>query len=276
MVGFVCGIHFPILFSGVYVKTCNINPKKDIPPVSVSPFHFKMFQNDEFTENNSLDVVKSHGSHKRKDSLQRISSNAEMGISDWSMHEKIIAALSLGSLDDEAKETHTTIGEAHKRVSNRSGLSSLLRAWCRAQFDIIVSNSGEDVNSLVIGCKTLIHVKVKNHTILRHKMIQTSSCKNRNQAEEPSVDVLYIFSLSEDSPHDDIHGYEIAFDKSSLDKYSSRSLDKLLGNLQEGDIVSFPAAYERRSDNFLSADISSLDWMGAAPSDVNYSRYLSV
>ncbi|KAL7155807.1 hypothetical protein ABFS83_03G100500 [Erythranthe nasuta] len=259
------GIH-----SWVYVKRYNINAKKDIPLVSVSPFHFKMFQNDEIIENSSLDVVSNHENHKRKDAIKRISSNAEMGISDWSMHEKIIAALSCGSPRDDAEETTTAIGEAHRKVGYRSGLSSLLRAWCLAQLRTIVSNSVEDVSSLVIGCKTLLHVKIKNHKLLRDGKIQTSRSKNRNQAEEPSVDALYILSLAEESLHDGIHAYELAFDKSSSDNYSSRSLDTLLGKLQVGDILFSPAAHERRADNFLSAAISSLDWMGAAPFDVNY------
>ncbi|KAI3464580.1 hypothetical protein Pfo_021243 [Paulownia fortunei] len=262
------------LHSWVHVKRCNISMKNDIPPVSVSPYHIKMFQNDEVIENSSLEVVNNHENHKRKDVLQRISSNAEMGISDWSMHEKIVAALSSGSAHDGAEETTTKTGETHNKVGYRNGLSSLLRVWCLAQLDIVSSNSAEDVSSLVIGSKSLLHLKVKNHRLHRHGKVQTSSNKfprNRNQTEELSVDVLYVVSLSDEPLHDeDINAYELAFDKSGSDKYTSRSLDILLGKLQLGDILFSHAAREIPPDNALSAAISSLDWMGTAPSDVNY------
>lgn len=236
-----------------------------------------MFENDEFIENNTLEVVSNHENHKIKDALKKISSNAEMGISDWSMHEKIVAALSSGSSHDGLEETTTKTGETHNKAGHRNGLSSLLRAWCLAQLDTFVLNSAEDVSSLVIGSNILLHLKVKNHTLPRHGKIQSSSNKfprNRNQAEEPLVDVLYMLSLSEESLHDeDVNAYELAFGKSGRDNYTSRSLDVLLGKLQLGDILFSHVARETPPDNILSAAISTLDWMGTAPSDVNHSRY---
>ncbi|KAL2232330.1 UNVERIFIED_CONTAM: Peroxisome biogenesis protein 1 [Sesamum indicum] len=267
------------LHSWVHIKMCNISVKKDIPLVSISPYHFKMFQKNEVIENSNLENGNNLENHTRKDELQRISSNAEMGIRDWSVHEKIVAALSSGSLNDVAEETMTTTGEPHK-FGYKNGLSSLLCAWFWAQLDTVVSNSEEDVSSLVIGSKTLLHLKVKNHGFPRNGKLQTSSNrfpKKGNQDEEPSVDVLYVLSLSEDSQHDkDINAYELAFDKTSSANYTLRSLDVLLGKLQLGDILFSHVAGESPRDNVVAAAFSSLDWMGAAPLDVNYIAFPDV
>ncbi|KAL0314374.1 UNVERIFIED_CONTAM: Peroxisome biogenesis protein 1 [Sesamum angustifolium] len=234
---------------------------------SISPYHFKMSQKNEVIESSSLENGDNLENHKRKDELQR-----KLNGEDWSVHEKIVAALSSGSLIDVAEETATKTGETHTKFGYKNGLPSLLRAWFWAQLDTVVSNSEEDVSSLVIGSKTLLHFKVKNHRLPRNGKVQTSSNrfpKNRNQDEEPSVDVLYVLSLSEESQHDkDINAYELAFDGSA--NYTSRSLDMLLGKLQLGDILFSYAAGEPPRDNAVAAAFSSLDWMGAAPLDVNY------
>ncbi|KAL0438152.1 UNVERIFIED_CONTAM: Peroxisome biogenesis protein 1 [Sesamum latifolium] len=266
------------LHSWVHIKMCNISVKKDIPLVSISPYHFKMSQKNGVIESSSAENGNNLENHKRKDELQRISSNAEMGIKDWSVHEKIVAALSSGSSIDVAEETKTRTGETHTKFGYKNGLSSLLRAWFWAQLDTVVSNSEEDVSSLVIGSKTLLHLKVKNHRLPRNGKVQTCSNrfpKNGNQDEEPSVDVLYVLSLSEESEHDkDINAYELAFDKSDSANYTSRSLDMLLEKLQLGDILFSHAAGESPRDNAVAAAFSSLDWMGAAPLDVNYSAQI--
>lgn len=266
----------PVLFSGIHIKNCNITPKKDIPSVSVSPYHFKMVEKNEYMENNGLEVVSNQENHKRRDALGKISSNSEMGISDWSMHEKIVADLSSGPSHDGAEKTTIKNGETHSKVGHKNGLSSLLHVWCLAQLDTFVTNSAEDVSSLVIGSKILLHLRVKIHKLPRHGKIQISGYKfprNRNQVEEPLVDVLYMLSLSEESLHENIIAYELAFEKGSRDNCSSRSLDVLLGKLQLGDILFSRVAYETPPENVLSTTISSLDWMGTAPLDVNHSRY---
>ncbi|KAL3638866.1 hypothetical protein CASFOL_016773 [Castilleja foliolosa] len=261
------------LHSWVRVKGCSIISKKEIPQFSISPYHFKMIQNSEVSEDSGLKVVNNHEKHKRKDALQELGPHAEMGISDWSMHEKIISALSSGSSDDGAKETATKTGETNTKVSYKIGLSSLFRVWCQAQLETVMSNSSEDVSSLVIGSRALLHLKVKDHRLDRHGKIQTSSNKlsrNGNQAEEQSVDVLYILSLSKDPLlHEDINAYELAFDKSSGENYNS-SLDVMLRKLQVGDILFSHAVRETPTDDVLSAAVSSLDWMGTAPADLNY------
>ncbi|KAL3845479.1 hypothetical protein ACJIZ3_002882 [Penstemon smallii] len=262
------------LHSWVHVKRCNISVKKDIPQVLISPCHFKNFLNNEAIEKSNVEFLNNNENRKRKDLIGRNSSNTGMGISDWSMHEKIVAALSSISSHDGAEETVTKTGDTETKVGYKNSIATLLRMWCLAQLDTIVSNAEEDVNSLVLGGKTLFHLKIRDQKLPRYGKAQTPIYKfpkSRNQVEEPSVDVLYILSLSEESLHDeDINAYELEFDKSSRDKYTSRSLDVLLGKLKLGDILSFHTLHEMSPDNILSAAISSLDWMGAAPSDVNY------
>ncbi|KAL8481932.1 hypothetical protein ACS0TY_028178 [Phlomoides rotata] len=261
------------LHSWIHIKNCKITPMKDIPSVSISPYYFKMVEKNEFMENNSPEVVSNQENHKRRDALGKISSDAEMGISDWSMHENIVAGLSSGPSHDGAEKTTIKNGETHSKVGHKNGLSSLLRVWCLAQLGTFATNSEEDVSSLVLGSKILLHLRIKIHRLPRHGKVQTSSYKfprNRNQVEEPLVDVLYILSLSEESLHGDINAYELALDKDSRDNDSSRSLDVLIGKLQLGDILFSRVAYETPPDNVLSTTISSLDWMGATPLDVNH------
>lgn len=273
---YYCEIHLPVLISGVHVKGCNILAKKDIPPFSISPYHFKIFEKNQFMENNSLEVASNHEYHKQKDTIDSIISNAELGISDWPMHDKVIEALSSGSSHGEVEDTATKIGERHRKVG-QSGLSDLLRVWCIAQLDTFASNSAEDVSSLIIGSKNLLHLKIKYQRWPRNCKIQTYSKnfpRNRNQAAETWVDILYTLSLVDESLHDeDYTTYELAFDKGSRSNYSSRSLDMLLEKLQLGDILFSHVASSVFPGNVLTVAKSSLDWMGTAPSDVNHSRY---
>lgn len=272
-----CEFHWPVFISGVHVKGCNIRAKEDIPSFSISPYHFRMFEKNEFTDNSSLEVTSNHEYHKQQDPLDNISSIAEMGISDWSMHDKVVAALSSGSSHDGVEGTATKTGERHNKVGHKNGLSDLLRLWCRAQLETFVANSAEDVSSMIIGSKNLLHLKFKCQRLPRDNKIQTYSknfSRNRNQGEETLVDILYMLSLVDESPHDvDYNAYILDFDKGSRSYYSSRSLDTLLEKLQLGDISFSHVASSILPGNILSTAISSLEWMGTAPFDVNHSRY---
>ncbi|XP_047960432.1 peroxisome biogenesis protein 1 isoform X1 [Salvia hispanica] len=261
------------LHSWVHVKGCIISAKKDIAPFSISPYHFKIFEKNQFMENNSPEVASNREYHKQKDSLDSISSNAELGVSDWSMHDKVVAALSSGLFHEEVEGSATKTRERHRKVGHRNGLSDLLRVWCIAQLETFASNSAEDVSSLVIGSKNLLHLKVKYESLPIDWKIQTSGKsfpRNRNQAEDAWVDILYMLSLVDESLHDgDYNTYELAFDKGGRN-FSSKSLDMLLEKLQLGDMLFSHVAPSVFPGNVLSASSSSLDWMGTAPSDVNH------
>ncbi|CAA0831690.1 Peroxisome biogenesis protein 1, partial [Striga hermonthica] len=262
------------LHSWVHVKRSIISTKKEIPQVSISPYHFKVFQKSEVFEDSGVEGSNNLENYNREDVLQRFSPLSEMGISDLSVHDKIVGSLSSVSFTDGGKETTTKTGDANAKVVSGTLLSPLLRLWCLAQVEIFVSNSSEAVNSLVIGTKTLLHFKVRDQRLDRHGKAKTSMKKlsrNRNQAEEPSVDLLYILSLFEESQRDkDTNAYELAFENSSRKDFSSRSLDVMLGKMQLGDIFFSHAKHETPPDHVLSAAISSLDWMGTALADVSY------
>ncbi|XP_073122071.1 peroxisomal ATPase PEX1 [Henckelia pumila] len=259
------------LHSWVHVKTCNIEVKKDISQVSISPCHFKMYQDDKILEKSASEVLNNQKKHKQKDLLRRISSNPDIGVGDWSMHEKIVSSLSSVSSHVKSGEINAKNEEPHMKVGYRNGISTLLSAWCLAQIETVKSNAAEQVSSMVIGCKTLVHLRIKSPSLQRHVKVKTQSNRfpaNRNKAEESWVDAVYVLSLSEESQNDDVvNAYELAFDENSEDNYISSS-DVLLGKLQFGDLVSFLAPHETSPD-FLCSDISSLDWMGTAPADVN-------
>ncbi|XP_042033019.1 peroxisome biogenesis protein 1-like [Salvia splendens] len=262
------------LHTWVHVKGCIISSKEDIPPFSISPYHFKIFEKNQFMENNSREVASNRDYHKQKDSIDNISSNAEVGVSDWSVHDKFVAALSSGLSHDEVEGTATKTREGHRKFGHRNGLSDLLRVWCIAQLETFASNSAEDVSSLVIGSKNLLHLKVKYESLPINCKIQTSGKsfpRNRNQAEDAWVDILYMLSLVDESLYDgDYNTYELAFDKGRGSKFSSKSLDMLLEKLQLGDMLFSHVSPSVFPGNVLFASSSSLDWMGTAPSDVNH------
>ncbi|XP_051139216.1 peroxisome biogenesis protein 1 isoform X2 [Andrographis paniculata] len=260
------------LHSWVHVQSCNVTVKKDVPAVSISPYHFKIYQNDEMVENGP-EEVKNQENFKGQDALQRINTTSEMGISNWSLHDKLAAALSSRSSPDGV-ENITETGVNQTKVGHPNGLQSLLHVWFQAQCHIDISNSAENLSSLVVGSKTLLHLKVKIDQLPRYGKVLASSNKlppNKKLAEKPSVDVIYILSFSEESMHvEDIVVYDLAFEKSTIDNCISEELNERLGKLQLGDLLFSHAASESIHDNFLSAGVSSLDWMGTAQSDVNY------
>ncbi|KAL2538448.1 Peroxisome biogenesis protein 1 [Forsythia ovata] len=229
------------LHSWVHMKRCNVNVKKDIPLVSLSPCQLKSFPKNETFENNGAEFQNGHKNHKTKDVLLRTNTNAEMVTGGWSSHEKIFASLFAESCGNGTEETVTKAG-------TKRAVSTLVRAWCQAQLDSIVSSTGVDVNSLVIGNKTLLHLKVKGYRLGNHGKVQKPNGhfpKTRNQTEAPDVDVLYVLSLSEDSLHgESFDAYELVFDEKSGDKSSLRNLDVLLEKLQLGDAVSIHAVQE--------------------------------
>ncbi|KZV23186.1 peroxisome biogenesis protein 1 [Dorcoceras hygrometricum] len=257
------------IHSWVHLEACQINVKKDIPQVSISPCHFKMYHDDKILEKSPSEVLNSQKNHNKKDLTRRISSNPDIGIGDWSMHEKIVSYLSSVSSHVKSRDINAMNEEPNMKVGYRNGISTLLSAWCLAQTETVSSNTAAKESSLVIGCKTLVHLRIKSPTLQRHVKVTTQNNrfpKNRNQAEESSVDAIYVLSLSEESQHNEVNNaYELAFDKSSKDNYISIS-DVLLGKLQFGDLISFHAPHETSPD--IHCSVSSLDWLGTAPADV--------
>ncbi|KAA8544695.1 hypothetical protein F0562_019457 [Nyssa sinensis] len=248
------------LHSWIYMKRCNINLKKDIPIFSLSPCQFKMFGKNKALENNGLEVLDSHNNQKTKHML-KTNSDTDMGIIDWSIHARVVAALSDESPISEDEEAAT-------KSSTRKGIQSLLRIWCFAQLEAIASNAGVEVNSLVFGNETLFHLKVNGYDFGTHGKSQVSS-EIRSRTVGPSVDILYILTISEESLHaDPVNAYELVIDEGNKRNNSLRGLELLLGKLHLGDGVCFYSVKESISDKDFDFSISSLSWMGTAASDV--------
>lgn len=253
------------LRSWIYVRRCNINLKREVPLLSVSPCQLKMSGNNKAIENNGLEVVGSQKHRKTNDILLKTKSDTNMGIIEWSTHERVLAALSNGlpSNKDEEAVTQPII---------KKGLHNLLHAWHSAHLHAIASNAGVEVNSLVLGNESLLHFVVKDYSIGKHGKVQTSSNFSfgiTNRIGEPWIDILYVLSISEEPLHDDkVYAYEFAFDEGNMGDNNLSSSELLVGKLSLGDPVYFYSVKERTSNKFFSPKISSLGWMGTAASDI--------
>ncbi|THG01537.1 hypothetical protein TEA_020793 [Camellia sinensis var. sinensis] len=255
--------------SGIYVRRCNINLKREVPLLSVSPCQLKMSGNSKAIDNDGLEVVGSQKNRKTNDVLLKTKSDTNMGIIEWSTHERVLAALSNGlpSNKDEEAATQSII---------KKGLHNLLHAWHSAHLHAIASNAGVEVNSLVLGTESLLHFVVKDYSIGKHGKVQTSSNFSfgiTNRIGEPWIDILYVLSISEEPLHDDkVYAYEFVFDKGNMGDNNLSSSELLVGKLSLGDPVYFCSVKERTSNKFFSPKISSLGWMGTAASDIMNSR----
>lgn len=216
---------------------------------------------NEALENNGSEDLDNHKNIRTKNSFLENKSDIDMGVIDWSTHERVVSALSYESPVNEDEEAI--------KSNSRKGISCLLRSWCLAQLQAIVSSTGVQVNSLVVGSKTLLHFEVKGNKFAKDG--------KRNRNGESSVDVLYLLSVSEESLHvEEVNGYELPFHEDKGDNTKLKSLELMLGKLLLGEGISFHSIKERRSDKRLNMSISSLNWMGTAASDVTNSRYFSL
>lgn len=256
-----------LLFSGIYLKGC-ITDLKDIASLSLSlsPCYFKMLGQDKPVEKPGPELIDIDKLWKpRKTSL-----DTYMDAVDWSIHDKIIAAL---SQDFPSKQEEKT----GYLSDNKKGLRRLLEAWYQAQLDAIASTSGVEVNSLILGKETLLHFEVKGYDfgIDRKTREQASSysngsLKNRNKTGEMQLEFLYVLSIPEESVHGiEVNAYSLAFDERKKDNLGL----ELFERLKLGAPVSFHSLKESNSFTGFSSNASSLSWMGTTASDVINSRY---
>ena len=180
------------ILAGVYLKGCNVL-KKDISLLSLSSFHFKLGKDKNF-EKNGLQVL---DSHKTKKMLLKACSGTSMNVVDWSTHDEFVAALS--------HEPHCKDDEKVAYQSdNIKGLKNLLKAWFFAHCDSISSNTGEDIDSLILGNETLIHIEVKSLKFGNREEVHASSngsLENIHKATELPIEILYVLTIPEESHH---------------------------------------------------------------------------
>lgn len=251
------------------MRKCYVTQKKDTPSFSLSPCDFKMFGKKEARENSGLGDLDNHNNRKAKNMHLQTNSDTDMDMIDWSSHERFIAALSNdfpGNQDEEGS----------MKSNSRKGISSLLRAWFLAQLDIIASNSGVGVNSLVLGNRTLLHFELKGYRFAKHGKEQAAynrSVEIRSRLAESSADIVYVLSTSEGSLGGRrVNAYELTFDEGDIEDSKSINLNLLLGKLHLGEGVSFYSVKERFVNKCFNTTISSLSWMGTTASDVTNSR----
>ncbi|XP_019182268.1 PREDICTED: peroxisome biogenesis protein 1 isoform X2 [Ipomoea nil] len=246
--------------SWVFVKISNFNLQKEIPFVSISPCQFKMIEEDGDFGSNEAEVLANRKNHK-----VRTNSHTNMGVIDWSVHEKIAMSYSYESPSNKNKET---------KYKNMKGITNVLRAWFLAQIDATTSLAGLGVNSLILGNKTLLHIKVPGNRLIKHGKVQTQNSVplgSKDGIGEQSVDLFYVLSIIDKSaPAEKAVAYQLVFDEGNdiSTTMRHRHMEVLLGKLQLSDGFSFQTTAESLSAKDPNMTVSSLNWMGTAASDV--------
>lgn len=250
--------------SWIYVKRCDINLKKEVPLLSLCPCKLKAPRNYKDLENNSLEVTGSQMNHKTNDILLKAHSDASLGVIDWFAHDRVLSALSNGlqSNEDEEAVSISTV---------KKGLQSLLHAWYSAQLHALAS-SGVEVNSLILGNKSLLHFVVKDNKSAKYGKAHAPSNVSfgvTNNNGEQWIDILYVLSTSEEPPlGDKLYAYELEFGEEKTRDSNQKWSELLLRKLNFGDPIYMYSVKERTHDKFFSSKISTLGWMGTAVSDV--------
>ncbi|XP_058188783.1 peroxisomal ATPase PEX1 isoform X2 [Rhododendron vialii] len=251
--------------SWVYVKRCDINLKKEVPLLSLSPCQLKAPRLYKDHENEGLETIGSQMNHKTNDVLLKANSEAGIGVIDWFAHDRVLLALSNGlpiNEDEEAVSISTI----------KKGLHSLLYACYSAQRHAIASYAGVEVNSLVLGNKSLLHFVVKDYISAKYGKVHAPSNVSlgiANNNGEKWIDILYVLSAAEEPLlGDKLYAYELAFGEGKMGDNNQKWSELLLGKLDFRDPIYFYSVKERTRDKFFSSNISSFRWMGTAVSDV--------
>ena len=98
---------------------------------------------------------------------------------------------------------------------NIKGLKNLLKARFFVHCDSISSNTGEDIDSLILGNETLIHIEVKSLKFGNREEVHTSSnasLENIHKATKLPIEILYLLTILEESHHGE-NAYEFEFDE---------------------------------------------------------------
>jgi peroxin-1 len=83
-------------------------------------------------------------------------------------------------------------------------LESLRKAWILALLEAITSKAGGEVNSLVLGNETLLHIEVKgNQSGIEGKVQESSNgfLAHKNKNPELPVEILFVLTISKESQH---------------------------------------------------------------------------
>ncbi|KAL7616859.1 hypothetical protein Lser_V15G00299 [Lactuca serriola] len=247
------------LHSWVHVRSCNIVLQKDPLSFVISPCQFKMY-GKKVSESNGFGNLHGQKNHRTEKMFLKTNPDTQYDLSDWSTHEKVIAAIS----DDTSG--HQNEGTSVSPTSNK-GLLVLLHAWILSQLDAIMSFSKTELNSMVLGNKMLLHFQVKGNDLQKLHESHNGSFEVKKKTGESSVDIMYVLSVSEDSMQGGV-AYEIEFSEGNKKTMNKKNLDFFLQKLEKGDGLPLHTVKERISNKRSTLDISSLSWMGTTAADV--------
>lgn len=181
---------------------------------------------------------------------------------NWSIHNEVVAALS----DESSNKADE---EVANQSQNQKGLQNLVRLWYIAQLEAITSITGVEVNSLVIGSKTLLHFELSCYKIGSDEKLQLTSSENIGK----TVEMLFLLTFGEEDLH---HGKLNAYEVSLGGKLNNINIEdlKLFERVKLGDPVSLCFMEDRASKDHISSNVSFLGWMEKTASDVINSMFL--
>ncbi|PWA68876.1 peroxisome 1 [Artemisia annua] len=235
------------LHSWIHVKTCNVVLQKDPPSFVLSPCLFNIF-GKKVSENGGFENLNGQRNRYTEKMLTKTNSASQHDFINWSNHEKINTLFA-----DESD---------HQDKGTKSSLV-ILRAWILAEIDCISSFSKTELNSVVLGNKTLLHFQVKSTELTKY----AKPHEIRKRSGESLVDIMYVLSVSVDSMQAGV-AYELEFSEGSKMSMNKKSLSFFLEKLQLGEGLPLSSVRERISDKRSNMEISSLSWMGTAAADV--------
>ncbi|KAL5731551.1 hypothetical protein ACHQM5_004270 [Ranunculus cassubicifolius] len=253
------------LQSWVYAKSCRNPPRmeQNIPLLTLSPCRFKFPGKEKASKENGLSAVESRRNHKTSTSFLNANLIAGEGRIDWSIHEELLTSLCSPANDDDQDGTDG--------CSTPQGQGGLLHAWFIGQLRAITSNTGTEMKSLVLGNETLLHFEMTSDKIQSHEKKKVSSgrsLKNGTRPEEPPVELVYLLTVSESSNSGDHSMFELFLEDEPKSINNITKLEMMLRKLELGEPSYLESVADKISERSLSTDISSLDWMGTATSDV--------
>ncbi|CAN8298765.1 unnamed protein product [Cochlearia groenlandica] len=249
--------------SWVYLRGCNVNLNKEIPALSLSPCVFKIFEKEKVLDRGAHMLGNQNSTRKSRYPLSGLSTNSD--VMDWSVHDKLITALSSESLNDTGEEDNAY------QLKNKKGLECLTRLWLSAQLDGIASVTGVQDTSLIIGSETLFQFEVRGLESYKSNSWQPSendSLEIGNKDKGVPLEILYAMTVSYESPlGDKFVVYELNLDRNEK-RDNMVHMEPVLEKMNLGEPIFFSSSKERHSNKGVSSDISSLTWMGPIVSDV--------
>ena len=249
--------------AGVYLKACDIILEKSIPSISLCPCEFKLLRPDNAVEKDGLEVFHSHENHMNGKLLAKSTSSAFVDMIDWSINNEVVAALS-----DES--SYKAEEEAANQSQNQKGLQSLVRVWYIAQLEAITSITGMQVDSLVMGSKTLLHFELHCYKLGNNGKVPLAYNSSENSGK--TAEMLFILTFGDEYlHHGKLKAYEVALGE-SLNNINAVDL-QLFEGMKLGDPVSIYSIEERASEKHDSSNVSSLSWMEKPASDVINRRF---